>query len=345
MTKFSIKRNSSVLITSTAIGFIAIYWWYLQQQRNTQKPIAKTSLPTQKIINLSQLPIGGYPGPIHDAIQRRAYITSYNRQYKHPDWTFEHLTKNSFPGKFQGEPNDVKKDLVPVDRTKSRFQEDVIIPEKFRAKLVNYFKSGYDRGHMVPAGDVKTDQTSLDETFLLTNIAPQVGVGFNRDYWAHLEEFCRRLLFVENFTDVYVYTGTAYLPKKDPNTGKFYVKYEVIGNPPNISVPTHFYKVILAIKNKNQKDIVLNIDKDSKDGDDKIYALATFVLPNENIPSSTPISNFSVPLDALERTTGLTFFENLLTSKQVLHLCEVIECKLVPNPKYFANKANNDDKK
>jgi endonuclease G len=34
---------------------------------------------------------------------------------------------------------------------------------------------------MVPAGDVKTDQTSLDETFLLTNIAPQVGVGFNRN--------------------------------------------------------------------------------------------------------------------------------------------------------------------
>ncbi|CAJ0925823.1 7692_t:CDS:2 [Entrophospora sp. SA101] len=95
----------------------------------------------------------------------------------------------------------------------------------------------------------------------------------------------------------------------------------VIGNPPNISVPTHFYKVILAIKNKNQKDIDLNIDKDSRDNDDKIYALATFVLPNENIPSSTPISNFSVPLDALERTTGLTFFENLvniLPTRQIM---------------------------
>lgn len=162
------------------------------------------------------------------------------------------------------------------------------------------------------------------------------------------------MLFVENFTDVYIYTGAAYLPKKDPNTGKFYVKYEVIGDPPNISVPTHFYKVILAIKNKtnsdinkNQKDIALNIDKDNrddKDDDDKIYTLATFVLPNESIPSSTPITNFSVPLDALERTTGLTFFENLLTSKQVLHLCEVVECKLVPNPKYV-DKADDVDKK
>ena len=45
--------------------------------------------------------IGSYLGPIHDALQRRAYITHYNRQYKHPDCVFEHLTKNSFPGKFQ----------------------------------------------------------------------------------------------------------------------------------------------------------------------------------------------------------------------------------------------------
>ncbi len=68
-----------------------------------------------------------------------------------------------------------------VDRDKSRFQEDESIPEKFRAKLLNYVKSGYDRGHMAPAADIRTTQKALDETFLLTNIAPQVGNGFNRD--------------------------------------------------------------------------------------------------------------------------------------------------------------------
>ena len=42
------------------------------------------------------------------------------------------------------------------------------------------FKSGYDRGHMVPAADAKISQKAMDETFYLSNIAPQVGDGFNR---------------------------------------------------------------------------------------------------------------------------------------------------------------------
>lgn len=33
----------------------------------------------------------------------------------------------------------------------------------------------------VPAADAKRSQDAMDETFLLTNIAPQVGEGFNRD--------------------------------------------------------------------------------------------------------------------------------------------------------------------
>lgn len=32
----------------------------------------------------------------------------------------------------------------------------------------------------VPAADAKVSQEAMDETFLLSNIAPQVGVGFNR---------------------------------------------------------------------------------------------------------------------------------------------------------------------
>lgn len=36
-----------------------------------------------------------------------------------------------------------------MNRSKSRFEEDESIPELWRAKLKDYFKSGYDRGHMV----------------------------------------------------------------------------------------------------------------------------------------------------------------------------------------------------
>lgn len=70
--------------------------------------------------------------------------------------------------------------LPPVSREKSRFEEDEDVPKKWRAQLKDYFRSGYDRGHMAPAADAKGSQQAMDETFLLTNIAPQVGDGFNR---------------------------------------------------------------------------------------------------------------------------------------------------------------------
>lgn len=110
-----------------------------------------------------------------------------------------------------------------ANRQNSVFKEDERIPELFRAKLADYFRSGYDRGHMVAAADAKFSQKAMDETFLLTNIAPQVGEGFNRDYWAHTEDFVRRL--TSQFADVYCFTVPLYLPKQDPD-GKFRVHYE-----------------------------------------------------------------------------------------------------------------------
>ncbi|CAO3660601.1 unnamed protein product [Rhizopus microsporus] len=195
-----------------------------------------------------------------------------------------------------------------VDRQKSNFKEDDGVPPQFRAKLADYFRSGFDRGHMVPAADVKNSQVSMDETFYLTNIAPQVGEGFNRDYWAYLENFCRTL--TQKFSDVYVFTGPLYLPHQEAD-GKFYVKYQVIGNPPNVAVPTHFYKVIMTHKNGR-------------------YSVGAFVLPNAPIPDNTPLEAFKVPLDAVERGAGLVFFERMGDSKYALpDLCKETECKLV----------------
>ena len=129
-----------------------------------------------------------------DFLRHAAYVSSYDRRLRHPSWTAEHLTAASLqrPGGGGG------------DRTNSVFKEDERIPELFRARLADYFRSGYDRGHMVPAADAKFSQPAMDETFLLTNIAPQVGVGMNRDYWAHTEDFVRRL--TQSFADLYVFT-------------------------------------------------------------------------------------------------------------------------------------------
>ena len=65
--------------------------------------------------------------------------------------TAEHLTLASVAR----DPNN------PTDRKNSQFKEDYSIPEMFRARLSEYYRSGYDRGHLVPAADVKSSQVSV----------------------------------------------------------------------------------------------------------------------------------------------------------------------------------------
>ena len=110
----------------------------------------------------------GLPGPISDVAVRAGYASGYDRRMRNPAWVAEHLTPEKL----------ARKD---GNRGKSVFYEDETVPQKYRARLQDYLRSGYDRGHQVPAADCKFSQHAMDETFALTNICPQVGDGFNRD--------------------------------------------------------------------------------------------------------------------------------------------------------------------
>jgi endonuclease G len=149
----------------------------------------------------------------------------------------------------------------------------------------------------------------MNDTFNLTNMCPQVGNGFNRDYWAHVEDFCRRL--TSTFPSVRVVTGPLYLPRKGED-GKWRVSYEVIGSPPNIAVPTHFYKVIFA--------------EDGRTGGN--VSLGAFVLPNAEISNERPLTDFEVPLEAVERASGLEFAKKLPTSRRS-RLCSQVDCGIL----------------
>ncbi|KAF2086429.1 hypothetical protein K490DRAFT_44362 [Saccharata proteae CBS 121410] len=238
----------------------------------------------------------GFPGPIADLRTAPSLTSSYDRRTRNPHWVAEHITPGSLA-------------THNGDRKHSVFAEDESIPEKFRAKLKDYFRSGYDRGHQVPAADAKWSQDAMNATFALSNMCPQVGDGFNRDYWAHLEDFCRRL--THRYPSVRIVTGPLYLPKRDPD-GKWRVSYEVVGSPPNVAVPTHFYKVIFA--------------EDGKTGGN--VAVGAFVLPNAKIPNSKPLAEFEVPVEAVERASGLEFGDKLPVSRR-RRLCAETECSLL----------------
>ncbi|KAL5357166.1 hypothetical protein BJX96DRAFT_143996 [Aspergillus floccosus] len=240
----------------------------------------------------------GFPGPVADALNSLPLTGAYDRRTRNPAWVAEHITPASLA-------------LKEADRKNSTFYEDATIPAAFRAKLSDYFRSGYDRGHQVPAADAKWAQQAMDETFALTNMCPQVGEGFNRDYWAHFEEFCRGL--AKKYPSVRIVTGPLYLPHRDPD-GKWRVSYEVIGNPPNVAVPTHFYKVIYA-------------EEGPASPAGKV-ALGAFVLPNARIPNDKRLAEFEVPVEVVERASGLEFAAKLEASRRK-RLCQEIKCDIV----------------
>lgn len=89
------------------------------------------------------------------------FVLSYDRRNRNAHWVFEHLTPD-------------KLNTRNVDRSKSNFFEDSVIHEKFRSLLKDYKNSGFDRGHLAAAGNHRHNQNSMDQTFTLSNISPQV---------------------------------------------------------------------------------------------------------------------------------------------------------------------------
>lgn len=269
-------------------------------------PVPPVAVATQPVLSPLVSPVDpagvlryGFPGPVADTLSTPSHLSSFNRATRNPHWVAEHFTPQSLL-------------LNNGSRRHSVFYEDLSVPPAFRAKLVDYARSGYDRGHQVPAADAKWSQEAMDSTFVLSNMCPQVGEGFNRDYWAHFEDFCRNL--AHRYPSVRVITGPLYLPKRDDRDGKWRVSYEVIGSPPNVAVPTHFYKIIYAEETQNSP-----IAK---------VALGAFVLPNAEIPNSKSLADFEVPLEAVERASGLVFADKLPIERRK-RLCGEVRCEII----------------
>ncbi len=134
-----------------------------------------------------------------------------------------------------------------------------------------YRGSGYSRGHMAPAMDMRWDKTTMAQCFYLTNMCPQE-TKLNNDHWRVLEERVHR--WAKRDKRIMVYTGP--IMGKDP---------KMIGkDKKNIAVPDAFFKVLYA--------------------PDQGRAIA-FIYPNTPCPGG--IKKYAVTVAEVERRTGLTF--------------------------------------
>jgi endonuclease G len=209
----------------------------------------------------------GKPQTVYERV-RVGYVLAQDARLKIPLWVQYELS----PADLQG----------TVARSDD-FQPDTSIPFGSRAELSDYEGSGFDRGHMAPAADMKRSQQVMSESFLLSNMAPQVGIGFNRHIWSNLEAAVRG--WVEQRGALTIIIGPVFAVQDNQ------VRYRVIGDN-NVAVPTHFYKIIV----------------DANDPE-RIEALA-FLMPNERL-SGRHYREFLASIDEIETATGLNFLSEL----------------------------------
>nr|XP_010586288.1 endonuclease G, mitochondrial [Loxodonta africana] len=148
---------------------------------------------------------------------------------------------------------------------------------------------GFDRGHLAAAANHRWSQKAMDDTFYLSNVAPQVP-HLNQNAWNNLEKYSRSL--TRTYQNVYVCTGPLFLPRTEAD-GKSYVKYQVIGKN-HVAVPTHFFKVLILEAASGQIE------------------LRSYVMPNATVDEAIPLERFLVPIESIERASGLLFVPNIL---------------------------------
>ena len=95
----------------------------------------------------------------------------------------------------------------------NNFKKDLMV-KTGSASPSDYYKSGFDRGHLAPAADMKLNKIMMSESFLMTNISPQNG-SFNKGGWKKLEELVRSW---GSYKTLYI-TTAGLLNQPQANTG------------------------------------------------------------------------------------------------------------------------------
>ena len=221
----------------------------------------KADLPINFVLKISKIE-DGLPKTkfTHQIVKYEGFQLSYNEENEQADWTAYILTKQMIKNS--------------TAKRKDNFREDKnIITET--ANNNDYKKSGFDRGHLVPAADMKWSENAMDETFFMSNMSPQYP-DFNRKTWKNLEEDIRN--WASKNDSLYIFTGP-YFGNSTTTIGKNEVK-----------VPEYFFKAIYDISYPEYKSIA-------------------FFIKNEN--SAKDYKIFAITVDSLESLTGFDFLPKI----------------------------------
>lgn len=224
-------------------------------------------------VNIQSLPLDEYkkkndfetigqrsflPSSNCDQIVHHTYFSlSYCENHEQAEWVAYKLIPEYFSG---------------VSRTDD-YREDPYV-KTGSATLDDYRNSGYDRGHLLPAGSMKHNYRAMSETFYLSNISPQKQ-EFNGGMWNTLEEKVRE--WTSRSDSLYVVTGGILHPGLEKIKGT------------RVSIPQYFYKAIVRFRSGSIEGI-------------------GFIMPNKKLNGN--VFNFAVTIDEIEEKSEIDFFPN-----------------------------------
>ncbi len=200
------------------------------------------------------------PTSTTNQIVKHNFLTlSYNEQFEQAEWVAYELKASH---------------ISRTNRKRPYFIYDKKVKTK-SANYRNYKGSGYDRGHLCPAGDRKFSERAFNETFFTSNISPQKH-DFNSGIWNRLEQKTR--YWATKDKQLFVITG-----------GILKRGLKTIGQE-KVAVPNQFYKILLDYSKPQIKAIA-------------------FLIPHQK--SNSPLYKFVVSIDEIEALTSIDFFPNL----------------------------------
>jgi endonuclease G, mitochondrial len=246
--------------TNYFLIFLVFILFSCRKQENPENDLEKTKINTNADVINSETNFDFLPTSTSDQIiGHEFYSLSYVEKQEQAEWVAYEL----------------KRDMIRSSKfNRPFFIEDPLVKTN-SADWRNYKKSGYDKGHLCPAADMKFSKKAFEDTFFTSNISPQKH-NFNDGIWNTLEGKVR--YWAEKYGSIYVITG-----------GVLTDGLEHIGKE-NVAVPRFFYKVLL----------------ENSRGE---YKMIAFLVPSEK--SDKPLYDFVVSVDDLEKMTGIDFYPNL----------------------------------
>jgi endonuclease G, mitochondrial len=247
------KRTLYYVVAGLIVAGVYLYEHFLNEE--IKASIVEVGSETKEETNEFFLPTSTTKQIVH----HEGYSLSYSEPHEQAEWVAYELKKSH---------------LTNTNFKRPYFEIDEAV-KTGAASWRNYKNSGYDRGHLCPAGDRSYSQSAYNETFLTSNISPQ-DHNFNAGIWNALEQKVR--YWASKYDGVFVVTGGV-LKGDLKNIGA-----------EQVAVPNQFYKVLI----------------DTNSGKTKMIA---FLMPHEN--SNKPLYKFVVSVDEIEKLTGIDFFPEL----------------------------------